>query len=105
MIACCVAGAMAESLQPYIIKVMVDTLGTAKDIHETKFLHNVVTIGLSFALLRIFIVAIWFVFQSLRYQVEPNVEAAARDSLLQHILRHPQAWFLNGFAGRTGQAR
>lgn len=98
-----IVGSTCESLQPYVIKLLVDALGSARDIHSSDFLHQAVTIGISFGLLRLTIVTVWWFFQTFRAKIEPFGEMSVRKELMEHLLRHSYAWFLGGFAGRIGQ--
>ena len=96
-------GSACESLQPYVIKLLVDTLGVTQDVHSAVFIWRAFAIGAGFIGLRFVIVTMWWFFQLLRGKIEPVTERAIRQTLLEQLLQHPYGWFLNGFAGRTGQ--
>ncbi len=103
LLICVFVGASTESLQPYVIKLLVDSLSGGADIHSDIFLHRACMAGLVFAALRILIPSAWWMFNTLYRRISPAIETTIRRDLLERLLRHPYPWFLNGFAGRTGQ--
>jgi ABC-type multidrug transport system fused ATPase/permease subunit len=96
-------GSACESLQPYIIKLLVDIPDAASDKQSVAFFYHVLWIGSIFLALRLVIIAAWWMFQTLQARITPPAEKSLREYLTDRLLDHPYIWFLNGFAGRMGQ--